>query len=218
MSAFMGGLDDQTAAYFSRMVMENVEREYPNHIMHMLNSDADVQSPRQLHPVFFGCYDWHSSVHSHWLLVRLLRLFPGADFAGAIRELLAEQLQAAKLAVELAYLMQPNRAGFERPYGLAWLLLLVAELQEWQAPEARQWHASLTPLADSAKSRFQGWLPKLKQPVRSGEHGQTAFALGLLHDYARITGDAEFAILIEARSRHYFLQDESAPLAYEPSY
>ena len=217
MSAYMGGLDEQTAAGFSRMVMENVVREYPNHIMHMLNSDADVQSPRQLHPVFYGCYDWHSSVHSHWLLVRILRLFPGADFAGGIGALLAEQFDAVKLASELAYLKQPNRAGFERPYGLAWLLLLVAELHEWLAPEARRWYAALLPLVNLAKARFQGWLPKLIYPVRSGEHSQTAFALGLMHDFARITGDAEFAALVEARSRQYFLHDEYAPLAYEPS-
>ncbi|MDE2235252.1 MAG: DUF2891 domain-containing protein [Gammaproteobacteria bacterium] len=213
----MGGLDEHSAADFSRMVMENVVREYPNHIMHMLNSDADVQSPRQLHPVFFGCYDWHSSVHSHWLLVRMLRLFPGAAFAGGIQALLAGQFEAGKLAVELAYLEQPNRAGFERPYGLAWLLLLAAELHEWQSPQAGRWHLALLRLVNLAKARLQGWLPKLVYPVRSGEHSQTAFALGLMYDFARITGDLEFAALVETRGRHYFLQDQHAPLAYEPS-
>ncbi len=210
-------LDERTGARFTRMVMQNVEREYPNHIMHLLNGDADALTPRQLHPVFFGCYDWHSSVHSHWLLVRILRRFPQALFAPPIRSLLDRQLTAEKLAVERAYFDQPNRAGYERPYGLAWLLLLAAELHEWRSLEARRWQAALTPLETVAKARFAEWLPKLTHPVRSGEHAQTAFALGLMHDCARITDDTQLAGLVESRSRDFYLQDNNAPLAYEPS-
>ncbi|MGA9855239.1 MAG: DUF2891 domain-containing protein [Gammaproteobacteria bacterium] len=205
------------AVRFARMVMQNVVLEYPNHIMHMLNGDPDALTPRQLHPVFYGCYDWHSSVHSHWLLVRLLRQFPQAPFASDIRYLLDSQLTAEKLAVERVYFEPPNRASFERPYGLAWLLLLTAELHEWQSPEARHWHALLAPLEKMAKWRFAAWLPKLTHPVRSGEHAQTAFALGLLHDCAHITHDGEFARLVEGCSRAFYLQDKHAPLAYEPS-
>ncbi len=213
----MAGLDEQTAARYVRMVMENVVREYPNHIMHMLNGDEDALTPRQLHPVFYGCYDWHSSVHSHWLLVRCLRLYPRADFASEIQQLLDQQFDEEKLAAECAYLGQPNRGGFERPYGLAWLLLLTAELHEWRSQEASHWRAALKPLEGAAKSRFEDWLPKLSHPVRSGEHSQTAFALGLIHDYAWIKQDTEFAGLVENRSREFYLRDQHAPLAFEPS-
>lgn len=210
-------LNEPMAARFARMVMQNVEREYPNHIMHMLNGDADALAPRQLHPVFYGCYDWHSSVHSHWMLVRLLRQFPQALFAPDIRRLLDRQLTTEKLVVEGAYLEQPNRAGFERPYGLAWLLQFAAELHEWQTADAMRWHALLVPLRDMVKRRVTEWLPKLTHPVRSGEHAQTAFALGLMHDCARVTDDKPFARLVESRSRDFYLQDKNAALAYEPS-
>jgi Protein of unknown function (DUF2891) len=210
-------LDERTAARFARIVMENIEREYPNHIMHMLNGDADALTPHQLHPVFYGCYDWHSSVHSHWLLVRLLRRFPQAMFASDIHRLLEKQLTAEKLAVERAYFEQPNRNGFERPYGLAWLLLLAAELHEWQSAKAMRWQALLAPLQEVAKQGISQWLPKLTHPVRSGEHAQTAFALGLMHDYARITKDRQFVGLVENRSRDFYLLDKHGPLTFEPS-
>ena len=217
MSTAMHALNEQTAARFARMVMENVAREYPNHIMHMLNGDVDALTPRQLHPVFYGCYDWHSAVHSHWLLALLLRLFPQAMFAPDIRRLLERQLTAEKLAVEHAYFEQPHRATFERPYGLAWLLQLSAELYEWQSAEAMHWHALLEPLEKVAKLRFAEWLPKLTHPVRSGEHAQTAFALGMIHDCARINGDTQFMSLVETCSRDFYLQDTNAPISYEPS-
>jgi Protein of unknown function (DUF2891) len=217
LSMLSDDLDEPTATRFARLVMLNVEREYPNHIMHMLNSDADAKTPRQLHPVFFGCYDWHSSVHSHWMLVRLVRRFPHSNFASDVSALLDSQLTAEKLMAERTYFERPNRANYERPYGLAWLLLLIAELHEWKTTEAKRWHALLAPLQTLAKQRFAAWLPKLTHPVRGGEHSQTAFALGLVHDYARINHDDEFASLVENRSRDFYLQDKHAPLAYEPS-
>jgi len=213
----MPGLDERMVTRYAHMVMQNVVREYPNHIMHMLNGDADVLTPRQLHPVFYGCYDWHSSVHSHWLLVRLLRLFPQAMLASDIHRMLNSQLTVEKLAVECAYFAQPNRATFERPYGLAWLLQFSAELYEWQSAEAMHWHALLAPLEKIAKLRFAEWLPKLVHPVRSGEHAQTAFALCLTHDYARIIGDTQLMSLVETCSRDFYLQDVNAPISYEPS-
>ncbi len=210
-------LDKGTAARFARLVMENVVREYPNHITHMLNGDVDAMTPRMLHPVFYGSYDWHSAVHSHWLLVRLLRLYPQAVFAPDIHRLLDRQLTAEKLGAERAYFEQPHRATYERPYGLAWLLQLSAELHEWQSSEAVRWHALLAPLEEMARLRFAEWLPKLTHPVRSGEHAQTAFALGLIHDCARINNDRQLMSLVETRSRDFYLQDTHAPLAYEPS-
>ena len=217
MSTVMTRLDEHVAARFARMALENVAREYPNHITHLLNGDADAKTPRQLHPAFYGSYDWHSSVHSHWLLVRLLRLFPHAGFAPEIRRLLDRHLTADKLAAEQAYFERPHRATFERPYGLAWLLQLAAELHEWHVAEAMHWHALLAPLEKLAKARFAEWLPKLTHPVRSGEHSQTAFALGMTLDCARITDDRPLASLVESRSRDFYLQDMHAALAYEPS-
>jgi hypothetical protein len=217
MSSAITRLDEQAAMRFARIAMENVVREYPNHIMHMLNSDVDVLSPRKLHPAFYGSYDWHSSVHSHWLLVRVSRLFPRAGVAPQIRDLLDRHLTAENLGVECAYFVQPHRANFERPYGLAWLLQLVAELHQWHVADARRWRELLIPLEKLAITRFIEWLPKLTFPVRSGEHAQTAFALGMSLDCARITGYSEFANLLESRSRDFYLHDTNSPIGYEPS-
>ena len=209
--------DQAQAARFAGLALDCVHKQYPNKIAHSLSSDADVKPPRELTPSFYGCYDWHSSVHGHWLLARLARLFPGAPFAGDARRALAQSLTAANIAQEVKYVTADGRDSFERPYGLAWLLQLAAELREWDDAEARQWHAALRPLAEAVTSRIASWLPKLEFPVRSGEHSNTAFALGLMFDYARGSGDAEFGRLIESRARHYYLHDTNCPLSYEPS-
>src|SRR5262249_12943994 len=159
-------------------------KEYPNKISHSLNSDADVAPPRKLTPAFYGCFDWHSSVHGHWLLVRLLRMFPNAAFAPQAREALAPALTAANLRQQAAYLRADGRNNFERPYGLAWLLQLTSELREWSDPQAQVMAANLRPLEQAALERLRNWLPKLSYPIRIGEHTQTAFSLGLLLDYA----------------------------------
>src|SRR5947208_5445030 len=169
---------------FARLALACVEKEYPNKISHVLTSDTDVAPPRKLTPAFYGCYDWHSSVHGHWLLVRLVRTFPDASFATPAREALRKSLTAENLKQEAAYLRGEGRATFERPYGLAWLLQLSVELREWQDPQARELWANLRPLEEVALQRLTVWLPKLSQPVRIGEHDQTAFALGLMLDYA----------------------------------
>src|SRR5262249_11747622 len=142
---------DQTqAARFAKMALDCVHRQYPNKIAHSLNSDADVKPPRELTPAFYGCFDWHSSVHGHWLLVRLARLFPKAPFAADARQAVAQSLTAANIAQEVKYLNDEGRSSFERPYGLAWLLQLAAELKEWDDADARQWSATLRPLEQSA--------------------------------------------------------------------
>src|SRR5881392_1208342 len=129
--------DEKAAERFANLALACVGKEYPNKISHLLNSDADVAPPRKLTPAFYGCYDWHSSVHGHWLLVRLLRTFPDASFAGAARDALGKSLTAENLRQEAAYLRGEGRASFERPYGLAWLLQLCAELREWDDDQAR---------------------------------------------------------------------------------
>jgi len=209
--------DVAAATRFANLALACVHKEYPNKISHSMNSDADVAPPRKLTPAFYGCYDWHSSVHGHWLLVRLIRTFPKASFAQPAREALKQSLAAQNIAQEANYLEAEGRASFERPYGLAWLLQLVSELREWDDPDAREMAANLHPLEQAALGRLQDWLPKLSNPVRIGEHDQTAFALGLMLDYARSTGNGKFADLIQAKARQFYLHDKNCPLAYEPS-
>jgi len=209
--------DKDAAGHFARLALACIHQEYPNKIAHTLNSDADVAPPRKLTPAFYGCYDWHSAVHGHWLLVRLVRMFPNAEFAPEARAALAESLTPENLAQEAAYLRGEGRASFERPYGLAWLLQLAAELHEWEDPQARQWRVNLKAVESAAHNRLTTWLPKLSHPVRTGEHNQTAFAMGLMLDYARITHDHGFAPLLQQKALQFFLADRKGPLAYEPS-
>ena len=210
-------LDATQAERFARLALACVHREYPNKIAHNLNGDDDVKPPRELTPAFYGCYDWHSSVHGHWLLARLARLFPDAPFARDARAALAQSLTPAAVAAEVRYLEGKGRVSFERPYGLAWLLQLGTEMREWPDPEAQAWSRALAPLEAVAAARLKDWLPKLAYPIRVGEHSQTAFAFGLALDWARRSGDAELAGLLESRSLAYYEKDRDCPLAYEPS-
>ena len=209
--------DAKAAERFAKLTLACVHKEYPNKIAHVLNSDADVAPPRKLTPAFCGCYDWHSSVHGHWLLVRLVRTFPEASFAGAARDALKQSLSAENLKQEAAYIRGEGRSSFERPYGLSWLFQLCAELREWDDPQAREWSANLKPLEDAAVERLTTWLPKLSHPVRVGEHDQTAFGLGLMFDYARTAKNDALAKLIRDSAKKFFLADKNCPLAYEPS-
>src|SRR5258707_3717528 len=209
--------DAKAAERFAKLALACVHKEYPNKIAHVLNSDADVAPPRKLTPAFCGCYDWHSSVHGHWLLVRLVRTFPEASFAGAARDALKQSLSAENLRQEAVYIRGEGRSSFERPYGLSWLLQLCAELREWDDPQAREWSANLKPLEDAAVERFTTWLPKRSHPVRVGEHDQTAFGLGLMFDYARTVKNDALAKLIRDSAKKFFLTDKNCPLAYEPS-
>ena len=209
--------DATTANRFAKLALACVHKEYPNKISHFLNSDADVAPPRKLTPAFYGCYDWHSSVHGHWLLVRLVRTFPNADFVSPARDALRQSLTADNIAQEAAYLRAPGRSSFERPYGLAWLLQLASELREWDDPKSKEMAANIRPLEDAALERLSSWLPKLSNPVRIGEHDQSAFALGLMLDYARNTQHQEFAEVVTSKARQFYLNDKNCPLAYEPS-
>ncbi|HEY3662828.1 MAG TPA: DUF2891 domain-containing protein [Chthoniobacterales bacterium] len=209
--------DAHAAERFARLALACVHKEYPNKISHVLNSDADVAPPRKLTPAFCGCFDWHSSVHGHWLLARLARTFPEADFTKDARAALEQSLTTANIKAEVAYLNGKGRASFERPYGLVWLLQLAAELREWDDPLARQLSTTLRPLEEVAVGKLSTWLPKLSHPVRIGEHDQTAFALGLMLDYARVSGNEAFGKLAADSAKKFFLADKNCPLAYEPS-
>ncbi|WP_417496608.1 DUF2891 domain-containing protein [Maricaulis sp.] len=204
-------------ARFMTMALDCVQREYPNKIGHVLNSDADAQTPRQLHPAFYGCFDWHSSVHGHWLLVRLLRSMPDDALTAAATAALDANLTPEHIAGEVAYFEAEGRAAFERPYGLAWLLQLSAELHDWDDPRARRWAQALAPLEQVVADRFSSWLPNLAYPIRIGTHNQSAFALGLALDWARETGDTGLEGLIVAKALEFHAGDRNCPIGYEPS-
>ncbi|MCU0302551.1 MAG: DUF2891 domain-containing protein [Thermoanaerobaculales bacterium] len=214
---FGGDLDVASVDGFARLALACVHQEYPNKIGHVLSSDDDVEPPRKLTPVFYGCFDWHSSVHGHWLLARLTRLHPDAELATASRSALDESFTDARVAAEVAYFAGEGRASTERPYGLAWLLCLVEELDGWDDDQARRWREALRPLEALAADRFREWLPKLHYPIRTGEHSQTAFAFGLVLDWADAVGDEAMAELVRARTRDLYLEDVACPLGYEPS-
>jgi hypothetical protein len=209
--------DGAVAARFAGLALACVHQEYPKHISHTMQGDADVRPPRELTPAFYGCYDWHSSVHGHWLLARLARLHPDAAFSADARAALERSLTPANLAAEVAYLEGAGRASFERPYGLAWLLQLGAELRTWDDPQARRWSSALRPLEEAGAARLAAWLPKLHYPIRIGEHSQTAFAFGLIRDWAQVAGNEAMRALIDAKSREFYLMDRDCPMAYEPS-
>lgn len=205
-----------TASRFARIALDNVVREYPNKLDHAMSGPGDVASPRALHPAFYGSYDWHSSVHMHWLLARLLRCFPSLPEAPAITAMLDRHLSPEAIAGEVAYLARPGTRSFERTYGWAWLLKLVEELHTFDDPLARELEGNLRPLTDLVVQRHLEFLPKLLYPIRVGEHGNTAFALCFAWDYASATGNGELRALIEQRAKDYFLRDEACPLGWEP--
>jgi hypothetical protein len=212
-----GSLGESAAARFAALALKCLHQEYPNHISHTLNSAADARPPHELTPAFYGCLDWHSDVHGHWLLVRLLRLFPHAPFASQARAEVGQSLTPANIGGEVAYLSGAGRASFERPYGLAWLLQLAAELRRWDDPDARRWSQVLAPLETEAALRLESWLPKLHYPIRIGEHDQTAFSFGLMWDWAGVSGDRRMRELLGDAAQRFYRHDRSCPLAYEPS-
>ncbi|MEM7248226.1 MAG: DUF2891 domain-containing protein [Acidobacteriota bacterium] len=206
-------LDELLDAFVPRTI-ELLHREYPNAPQLRPRGDEDVRPPREVHPAFFGCYDWHSAVHSHWQVVRALRFRTEAAWEASAREALERSFSPTAIARESAYLDHwPN---FEMPYGMAWLLQLAAELREWDDEAARRWSETLTPLEQHAAAAFERQLAKLPRPVRTGLHNQTAFALGLAHDWARLTGH-ELASTVARRARELYLGDRDCPVAYEPS-
>lgn len=204
-------------APFVEMALAAIGREYPYHFSVVLTGDRDLAPPRVLTPVFRGAFDWHSAVHGHWTLVRALRTCPDAPWGVRARTALAMNLTSPRLEAEEAYLRRPGHEAFERPYGLAWLLQFAAELRTWDDEAAAHWRPMLAPLETLAAARLMGWLEQLPWPVRSGEHSQSAFAIGLFHDWARDAGQAELAARIAERVVRLYGADRDAPVRYEPS-
>jgi hypothetical protein len=210
-------LDRDRASAFARIALEAIAREYPNKPEHVLSGPGDLDSPRGLHPAFYGAYDWHSAVHGHWMLVRLLRQFPDLPEAASIRETLGDHLTAEHLQAEADYFNHPDRRSFERPYGWAWLLKLAQELDAWDDPDASAWRANLRPLETVIARRYLDYFPKQTYPIRTGVHPNTAFGLAFAHDYATALGDDRLRALVEERARAYFESDTDAPARWEPS-
>ena len=204
------------AARLTATALGHVGREYPNVLVHAMAGPEPPRTPRQLHPIFFGSYDWHSCVHAHWLLARLLRLFPGLAEAAAIRAHFNQAFTPERIAGELDYLERPTSGGFERPYGWAWLLMLAAELRRHEDAEARGWDVALRPLSEAFAARFMAYLPKADYPVRAGVHSNTAFALLLAEDFASACEDGRLRALVIAKARAWYLVDADCQ-AWEPS-
>lgn len=201
------------ASQLARIALGHVTREYPNKLDHVLDGAADAKGPKDLHPIFYGSFDWHSCVHGYWLLASLLRRTPEIPEAAAIRALFEAQLTPLKVAGELHYLQRPSARGFERPYGWAWLLKLQAELL---LHEGRRWAAALRPLAEAFADRFRAFLPNAVYPVRTGVHSSTAFALALGYDFAVAAGDEALLAQFRGKVADWYLADRDAA-AWEPS-
>jgi len=208
-------LDRRIASRFAEIALGHVRREYPNKLDHVLTGLVDVKSPRALHPVFFGSFDWHSCVHSYWLLATLYRLYPLSPQADAIRALFAGSFTKAKIGAERTYLQRPSAQLFERPYGWAWLLALQAELLRHDHRDADTWRSALQPLAVDFADLFRAYLRKAAYPVRAGTHGNTAFALVLVLEYAKTAQDRPFAQLIAATAKRLYAKDKACQ-AWEP--
>ena len=209
-------LDRSSASRFADLALRCVGREYPYKPDHVLGGEADMRPPREFHPAFYGCYDWHSAVHGHWMLASLLRQFPDLPEASRIKEVLDRHLSPKAMQSELSYLATSSNRAFERPYGWAWLLKLSAELETPGFQGAVSWAQAVRPLAEEIRGRFMDFLPKLTYPNRTGVHSNTAYAIALALDYARAVTDTEFEALLLKRAAQFFTPDKDAPLGFEP--
>jgi hypothetical protein len=209
-------LTREQATGFARLALRGIRKEFPNKPADVLNGSKDVLSPRAAHPAFYGCFDWHSSVHGHWMLVRLLRLFPDLPARKEIRAALGENLTAKNLQVEADSFTRPHAQSFERPYGWAWLFKLAEELHGWDDPAGKEWSRSLAPLVERIVAQYLAFFPKQTYPIRSGVHPNTAFGLAFAHDFARRVGYKALRDLVEKRSRDYYGKDADAPARWEP--
>ena len=208
-------LTDALASKFASLALSHATREYPNKLEHVLTGPGDLQSPRALHPIFYGSFDWHSCVHGYWLLARLLRRMPALPEAAAIRALFDAHLTPANVAGEVAYLDALNRGTFERPYGWAWAHMLCAELQHHETADGARWRNALQPLADAFTTRWLAFLPKATYPIRVGTHFNTAFAIALSHTYAVAHGDAHLTAVLSQAAERWYIADADCQ-AWEP--
>lgn len=207
----------EEANRLAAMPLHCMQTEYPNKLNQVLADASYLQGPKALHPAFYGCFDWHSSVHGHWMLINLLRHFPDLANQQQIRQKLLENISAENIKTEVAYFFMPQNATYERTYGWAWLLKLAEELHLWDDPLARKLEQNLQPLTDLMVAKYLEFLPKLIYPIRTGEHPNTAFGLSLAYDYADTLGDQELKALINQRAKDWFANDSQCPLSWEPN-
>ena len=214
-------LEPEVAQRFGQLALDCVQKEFPNKISRTTNDAESIGAPSEIFPVFYGCFDWHSAVHGHWLLVRLLRLNAlTPEQAADARAKLEANFAVENVAGELANFRRPERGSWERPYGWAWFLQLAAELREWSAEgdtQAAEWLERLEPLEADIVAATKDWLPKLAYPIHLGTHNQSSFAFTLMRDWAVVAGDAEFIAQIDAKARQFHGGQTDCPLAYEPS-
>lgn len=206
----------ETASKFSSMAYSCITTEYPNKISHVLKSDADIASPVNLHPAFYGCFDWHSSVHGHWLLIKMIQTYPDLPQREQIIKTIDNNFSEKNLAGELAYFKDNSNIDFERPYGWSWFLKLTAELVNADDPVQQKWFKRLMPIAEVIKSNYYSYLPGLYYPIRRGVHENTAFGIMFALDYARAVGDKTFESFLIERAKFFYLNDRNIPASWEP--
>lgn len=209
-------LTEAGASHFAQLALSCLQQEYPNKLNQVLPDSSQLQEPRKLHPTFYGCFDWHSAVHGHWMLVKLLKDYPNMPEAAEIRKKLGENLTAENIAGEVAYFNESSKS-WERMYGWSWLMKLSEELFWWNDEDGKQWSANLQPLTDAIIDRYMQFLPIQTYPVRTGVHPNTAFGLSYALDYANSVGHIELKSLIESRAADYYLSDANCPADWEPS-
>lgn len=209
-------LDKQKASKFAAMALHCIEKEYPNKLSHVMNDEKEVLGPKALHPAFYGCFDWHSSVHGHWMLIRLLKLYPDIPRAADIRAALSRNITAENIKQEVAYLHQKSRKAFERTYGWSWLLKLVEELYNWDDKDGKKWLQNLKPLEMEMVKRYMEFLPKQTYAIRTGVHPNTAFGIAFALDYARTAKNKQLEELLIERSYYYYFKDKNCPSGWEP--
>jgi hypothetical protein len=209
-------LTQEGASHFAQLALNCIQTEYPNKTGHVNLNESDNGTPAELHPAFYGCFDWHSAVHGHWMLVRLLKLFPDLPEGPEIRSKLNQNLSRANLLQEAAYLYQSGRKSFERMYGWSWMLKLGEELHGWDDPDARQWAKNLIPVTEAIVERYMDFLPRQTYPIRVGTHTNTAFGMSFAWDYANTVGNDSLRLLLESRAKDYFDEDYDCPARWEP--
>lgn len=201
----------------AQLPLKCVDQEYPNKMGHVTAAPEDQKRPTLQHPVFYGCFDWHSAVHGHWSAVALLKEFPELDNATELMGKLTSNITAANVAVEVAYLNSDHNTTFERTYGWAWLLKLQQELDTWKTPEGQRMAADLQPLTDLVIERYIEYLPKLNYAIRVGEHSNSAFGMAFAWDYAIHAKSENLQKAIKTKALEFYQNDENCPISWEPS-
>ncbi len=209
-------LDLEQANRLAELPLHCAETEFPNKLSQTLGSAADLKTPSELHPAFYGCFDWHSAVHGHWSMVALLKKFPKIESAPALRSILQKHITKEHIEQEVEYFHGKYNKSYERTYGWAWLLKLAEELHTWDDPLARELETNLQPLTDLIVGKFMDFLPKLHYPIRVGEHPNTAFGMTFAYDYAKTSGDEGLKTLIEKRAKYFYAGDAGCPIGWEP--